>query len=85
MPKLRQTYNGHSFVEQMRKPLAFHEESQSRAEWITSLGGKHINLLEEADRNSEPLTTAKKRRSIQEKFDHYHQFFRRDPHTRERG
>jgi len=49
------------------------------------LGGKHINLLEEADRNSEPLTTAKKRRTTQEKFDHYHQFFRRDPHTRERG
>jgi len=49
------------------------------------LGGKHINLLEEADRNSEQLTTAKKRRTTQEKFDHYHQFFRRDPHTRERG
>ena len=71
----------------MRKPLAFHEEWLLNLvlEWITSLGGKHINLLEEADRNSEPLTTAKKRRSIQEKFDHYHQFFRRDPHTRERG
>jgi hypothetical protein len=31
MPKLQQTYNRHSFVEQMRKPLAFYEE------WLLNL------------------------------------------------
>lgn len=36
---------------------------------------QHINVLDEIDRDTEPLTTTKARRSIEEKFKHYHEFF----------
>ena len=37
----------------------------------------HINLLDEIDRDTEPLVTKVKRRSIEEKFEHYKEFYER--------
>lgn len=36
----------------------------------------HINVLDEIDRKTEPLTTTKDRRNIEEKFEHYHEFLK---------
>ena len=35
----------------------------------------HINVLEETDRNTEPLTTKERRRNIEQKMDNYKSFF----------
>jgi hypothetical protein len=35
----------------------------------------HINVLDEIDRDTEPLTTTKQRRNIEDKFERYHEFF----------
>lgn len=38
---------------------------------------RHINLIDEYDRDTEPLTTTKQRRHIEEKFKHYKEFYDR--------
>jgi hypothetical protein len=43
----------------------------------------HINVLDEADRNTMPVRTADDRRNIEEKFEHYREFIKRDPTTKE--
>lgn len=45
----------------------------------------HINILDEVDRDTEPVTTTKKRRNIEEKFERYRAFFERSPRTKKRG
>lgn len=37
---------------------------------------QHVNYIDEYDRDNEPLTTTKARRSIEEKWTHYHEFFK---------